>query len=799
MSMVAPASIVTEAAERKRARWFAFAFALLLLLGAWQCRHGWPLSFDLLKLVPQTAADAVQTPLREQALARVQAPLSRQVLALVGHAGADIALASAQQLAGRWRASGQYAQVELTLSPDVTALRAQLLQQRLSLLPQADRELLLRDPAAYAQQRARELGDPFSSSGLVALTQDWLGLARHGEAALRPASETALSYDMASGTLQTEHAGKTWLLLRAHTQTDAFNSAGLNTTPRLTLPEHIAQDRAVLAANGAELLVAGGPLYAASGRAQATAEIGFIGTLATLGIVLLLLLGLRHARALLALVPVAVGLIGGAIVCVAVFGSIHILTLVVGASLIGVAVDFPLHWLGKSYGMSPWHAQVALQRVLPGLTMSLAASLIGYLALVFTPFLALQQTAVFSAAGLLAAYACTVCLLPPWLRHGSPRPWLPVLHLAEKLLHGAARLSQLCRARPGSACLAACALAAGSLLGASRLSLHDDLRLWLGLPPELLQQAQRIGEISGVMPTSQFFLVQADDADELLRRQASVTHELDALIARGALGSYRALSQLVAPVATQQALAARLAALADHPETWQPLLDVGVPWPLLRAELQALQHLPPVGMDIALQGRHAEPWQALWLGQSGEEAAGLITLANLHDMDALNATASALAQRVPGVTWVDPSGELNQLFADTRSTAAELKLLSYLVAALLLAWGLGRAAVWRILAPPLLAVLASLAVLGWLGQTLTLFGLFGLLLVSALGVDYAIFMYEGVAGRPASLVGILLSAATTLLSFGLLALSQTPAIANFGLSVSLGVAFSLLLSLWVKK
>jgi len=506
---------------------------------------------------------------------------------------------------------------------------------------------------------------------------------------------------------------------------------------------------------------------------------------------------LRHARALLALAPVAVGLLTGAVVCVAVFGTIHILTLVVGASLIGVAVDFPLHWLGKSYGMSPWQAQPALRRVLPGLTMSLAASLIGYLALVFTPFVALRQTAVFSAAGLLGAYGCTVCLLPRWLRHWQPRPWLPLLRLADGLLHGAARLHRRVAARPMAAWLTGLVLVASALTGVSRLSLHDDLRLWLGLPPALLQQAQQIGELTGISPTSQFFLVQADEADELLRRQARLTHELDDLVARGVLGGYHALSQLVAPVAAQRALAGHLAAL--RPEVWQPLAEVGVPLHRLNAELQTLQQLPPVGIADALQARPTERWQNLWLGQSDGQVAGLVTLSNLRDAAALHAAATSLAQRIPGVTWVDPSGELNQLFAGTRRTAAELKLLSYLAAALLLGWGLGRAAVWRILAPPLLAVVCSLAMLGWLGQPLTLFGLFGLLLVSALGVDYAIFMYEGVAGRSASLVGILLSAATTLLSFGLLALSQTPAIANFGLSVALGVAFSLLLALWVEK
>ena len=146
--------------------------------------------------------------------------------------------------------------------------------------------------------------------------------------------------------------------------------------------------------------MAGGPLYAAAGKAQAVAESGWIGTGAAIGIVLVLLLAMRRWRVLLAFVPVAVGLVTGTVACVAVFGSIHVLTLVIGASLIGVAVDFPMHWLGKSFGMPDWQAWPALRRVLPGLTISLAASLVGYLALAFTPFPALTQTAVFSAAAL---------------------------------------------------------------------------------------------------------------------------------------------------------------------------------------------------------------------------------------------------------------------------------------------------------------------------------------------------------------------------------------------------------------
>ena len=47
--------------------------------------------------------------------------------------------------------------------------------------------------------------------------------------------------------------------------------------------------------------------------------------------------------------------------------------------------------------------------------------------------------------------------------------------------------------------------------------------------------------------------------------------------------------------------------------------------------------------------------------------------------------------------------------------------------------------------------------------------------------------------------GTLLAALTTWLSFGLLAVSSTPAVSNFGLSVSLGLAFSFILAPWAGK
>ncbi len=145
---------------------------------------------------------------------------------------------------------------------------------------------------------------------------------------------------------------------------------------------------------------------------------------------------------------------------------------------------------------------------------------------------------------------------------------------------------------------------------------------------------------------------------------------------------------------------------------------------------------------------------------------------------------------------VDRLGDLNQVFAATQVSAAELKLASCVLIVLVLIWPFGVGGALRIVSLPLLAALCSLASLGWLGQPLTLFSLFGLLLVTAIGVDYAILMREQIGGAAVSLLGTFLAAVTTWLSFGLLALSSTPAVSNFGLAVSLGLAFSFMLAPW---
>jgi predicted exporter len=99
-----------------------------------------------------------------------------------------------------------------------------------------------------------------------------------------------------------------------------------------------------------------------------------------------------------------------------------------------------------------------------------------------------------------------------------------------------------------------------------------------------------------------------------------------------------------------------------------------------------------------------------------------------------------------------------------------------------------RGATWRALVPAMLASVVTLALLGVTGQSLQLFHVLALMLLLGIGVDYGIFFQEHPDRRdPVAWLAIGLSALSTLLSFGLLSLSKTPALQAFGLTMLIGI------------
>lgn len=525
----------------------------------------------------------------------------------------------------------------------------------------------------------------------------------------------------------------------------------------------------------AEMLRSGLVFHAAAGAAQAKNEISTIGLGSLLGIGLLLWATFRRGSILVSLLlPITCGVLFALPLTWWLFGTLHLLTLAFGASLIGVAVDYALH-LQCARQLAP---ERGLAYLWPGLLLGLVSSLAAYLIQLFTPLPGLRQMATFAALGLIGAWL-TVRLWLPWL---SPRP-----HTATQ--RTATRLNRL-RLPPSAPCswgllglLGLCAV----VLIVTRLTANDDLRQLNPSPDSLIAEQQRVQTLLERAADSRYLVVTAEHEAMLLERLESLDASLAELQAQGHLADYRHLAQAVPSPTKQQANLeqVRQAYRAALPE-W--IAEAGLPDTLLEDAQQPLDDVPLLSIEAWLKMSAGRADNSLWVGDvtTGESSRSqLATLVTLGGADETAQKALEALAAPDHVHYQDRVATLTDTLSRLRQQIALCLALAILGLALVFGWRYRRRA-WRVLLPPLGAVLATLALFSALNIGLTLFHLLGLLLVLGIGLDAGIFSTEH-PDSPAVWLAISLSCASSLLAFGLLSFSATPALQYLGLTCLVGL------------
>ena len=756
----------------------AWALVVCLLLGhnawLWLGQRITP-DTDILALLPADQRD----PVLQQSFTHMVDSAQQRVVVLVGAGQWTDAVRAARA----FRAS--VAPHVGVLKPDAASGEAQAgwlasLQPHATLLVGAAQEQQLRtEPARFWVDSAlARLYSSFSGPKLGSFRDDPFGLfagwaqERAGETPVRPRD----------GELFVAGEGREYVLLTFTLAQSAFSLSNQETVMPLL---DRATSEAQRAVPGVEIIKAGVILHAAAAGRQASREIHTIGVGSMLGIVLLTWLTFRSVKPVtLTVLAIGVGFLGALSVCWLLFGRIHLLTLVFGASLIGVAQDYGIYFLCHRLGADPaLDSPRLLRRLLPGLGFTLLAAVIGYLGLALTPFPGLRHMAVFSGLGLMFAWLTVVCWFPA-LIHGRTLRAGPLARGYGGIVKRWPRVS----ARRGPLLLVA-VLAGVAVLGLTRLQVNDDIRSLQSSPPELIRDQIKLGKLLDAPSPVQYYLVRGASNEQVLQREEQLKRRLDPLVASGDIAGYQALSNWVP---SQQAQAARLHLVEDK------LLAAQGPLALLGQEIgeeagwvaETAAHLrttaKPMQVDAFLKTSAAEPWRHLWIGETGGVHASIVALRGMRY--AAIPRLAQVAEGLGGVQWGDKVGGISAVLGQYRAYMGWVVLGAYiLVFAVLLPRYRGRT--WRVLAPTLAASILSLALLGFAGQHLQLFHVLALMLLLGVGVDYGIFLQEESGhGDAAPWLAVGLSAASTILSFGLLALSGTPALRAFGLTMLAGTA-----------
>jgi predicted exporter len=166
---------------------------------------------------------------------------------------------------------------------------------------------------------------------------------------------------------------------------------------------------------------------------------------------------------------------------------------------------------------------------------------------------------------------------------------------------------------------------------------------------------------------------------------------------------------------------------------------------------------------------------------------------------ALDRVAMALQQAgVDNARVLDLKQESDSLYASYLTEAIRLSLAGLAALSLLLLLALKSVSrVVRVLAPLVLSVLTVAAALSLCAVQLTILHLVGMLLIVAVGSNYALF-FDAQAHHPASgdgaltLASLLVANASTVIGFGLLSFSQVPVLVTLGSTVAPGTFLALL-------
>ena len=670
-----------------------------------------------------------------------------------------------------------------------------------------DRELLWRNRYLLSPAMTPE---HFSSAGLRASLEDSVQLLGSPAAIFvqkilpsDPSGELLRLVEQLEGQSQPNVQHGVWFsadgkraLLLAQTRAAGYDIDAQERALELIRGAYSTASAGAPAASAPRILLTGPGVFSVRTRAQIKDDAWRFSLIATSLVAAMLLALYRSVRVLvLGLLPVASGALAGVAAVSLGFGSVHGITLGFGATLIGEGVDYAIYLFTQ---MRPGSAPDAtLKRIWPTLRLGVMTSICGFGAMLLSGFPGLAQLGLFSIAGLLVALSVTRWVLPALLPAGftaraatlAPRvmalvQWAPAMRYPALLLITAAAIFLTTHRTT----LWRDDLSSLSPVPRSAMELDGELRRDIGAP-----DVRHLVVVTG--QNQQTALEQAE-------RTAAVLHDA---VRQGWLESFDTPATYLPSLATQRARQAALPATdvlrANLQQAQQGMpFRAGLFEPFL-AEAQRARAARLLERD-GLQGTALALKVDSLLVRRDNGWAAILPLRGVTDAPAIG---RALAQQPDtGIVLLDLKRATDELFQTYRQEATTHSLLGAAAILVLLFIALrSPRRVLAVVAPLAAAVIVTFSVLVLTVGALSIFHLVGLLLVVAVGSNYALFFERcrtsGTSGtssedRSRTIVSVLFATLSTVLGFGVLSFSKVPVLSALGATVGMGGVLSFVFS-----
>ena len=648
--------------------------------------------------------------------------------------------------------SSLFKSFEANIDVNLNDIKNDINRSKIALLSRADLELLKSDKNAFFKKRAEEIFNSFSFR-LLNVNDDFFSLSSGFSA-----KNGNVSLNLADLMLEVKDGKKSFFLLKGELKKGVSSEGLINFYNELN----------ALKVGQNELFVHSSALYQAFSKQKNESESLYMSVVSLSLTTIFLMLAFRNLRIFYVIFIAAFGFsvaFAGTLLCL---NELNILTILISTSLIGLMFDYVLHWLSKNEGEAIRASSI--KNMLKIFLLGLLITLSGYLAFTFSDLRLLKEVALFSAFALVAAFLASYFFMP--LVFEGVKFYRSKVF--DRFLTKFCNLSGAAARHLGVKFLAISLILLAIFLGfdLKNLSKSENVKDYSNMPKSLLADSSYILSLTG---NNQNTMIVTRSRGDILGGEKSL---LDELKKRNLIKDESSLSDMFLSKSEQDELKEAFKKALDDERIYAIYEKFGFSKDEVRSEILKVLGEKELGVSEILALKSMKDFKKFVLDENASVAyvSGFVKgvasdeLLERHNAFSLNFASS-----------------LNESLTQAKELALKLKIAALAIAFLLLWFYFSALISALVMGVIIFGVLLTLFIFAVFGVNLSIFGVFGLILASAVGIDYMIFALNESLSEKERIYGIFCAFITSFISFFTLSFSQTAALSVFGLSVSLCV------------
>ena len=648
--------------------------------------------------------------------------------------------------------SSLFKSFEANIDVNLNDIKSDINRSKIALLSRGDLELLKNDKNAFFKKRAEEIFNSFSFR-LLNVNDDFFSLSSGFSA-----KSGNVSLNLAELMLEVKDGKKSFFLLKGELKSGA-SSEGLI---------KFYNEIEALKVGKNELFVHSSALYQAFSKQKNENESLYMSAVSLSLTAIFLMLAFRNLRIFYVIFIAAFGFsvaFAGTLLCL---GELNILTILISTSLIGLMFDYILHWLSKNEGEAIRASSI--KNMLKIFLLGLLITLSGYLAFTFSDLRLLKEVALFSAFALIAAFLASYFFMPLVFEG--------VKFYRSKVFD--AFLTKFCELSGVVArhfgvkflTISLILLAIFLVFDLKNLSKSENVKDYSNMPKSLLADSSYILGLTG---NNQNTMIATRSSGDILGGEKSL---LDELKKRNLIKDKSSLSDMFLSKSEQAELKEAFKKALDDEQIYAIYEKFGFSKDEVRSEILKVLSEKELSVSEILALKSMKDFKKFVLDENASVA---------YASGFVKGTQSDEVLERYNAFSLNFADSLNESLTQAKELALKLKIAALVVAFLLLWFYFSALVSALVMGIIIFGVLLTLFIFAIFGVNLSIFGVFGLILASAVGIDYMIFALNESLSEKERIYGIFCAFITSFISFFTLSFSQTAALSVFGLSVSLCV------------